>query len=592
MQASRTSRAEIEGFLPLRGSSRGVAWARAMVAFGPIALALALALQIGACSCSEATTERDRDAPETAVASEPGALDRAETGDPELPEEASGSRIGDPPDPAEAIASPEVLLITEPGQLNAYRDLSAVKELDLALSVADSHERPGQGDTAPKTEDACSGLDLEAIARRAPRLRKLRLSGCQAAVHAGLASFAATLEDLELVDLTLDGMTVARISQLSRLRALSFTRVRPGVDSFAPMTRALSLTHLTLRELERDSELGDMLGDLRSLSHVVLEGEWAGHRAMTSLAKAKRLESLTLIETSIGNFSLNQIRGLDRLHTVDWTGTMFNDNSPLHLRELPIERFRCACPRFGDGGLRHLKYLEQLTVLDLPQSQISSGGLIHLEKVPELREVEIGYREMSDESFAGLATLSKLERLTLQGCTLTDPEAQHLGELVHLRHLELGLKSFDDQAAPQLASLVELRYLDLGHTRISDDGLAALAPLTELQELKLHHTQITNRGLVHVSKLSRLRTLELDHTDLVDAGVVHLASLEGLEDLRLDSTLVTDGAIDHLMGMEKLQRLNLAHTVVTDRGAAKLRSLPSLRVVNLEDTRVSGKERP
>lgn len=481
------------------------------------------------------------------------------------------------------------LVVAHAALLDTLGDLSQVENLDLALSDVDATERADtQLSPALAGTDRCEGLDLLRLAERMPALRSLRISGCQLAVHAGLSAFAGSLRELELVDLTLDGVTGGRLAQLTRLESLTLTRVKPGPEPVEHLGRSLQLRTLVLRELDDDSTIGDLLGDFPSLRRVRLEGPWAGHRAMLSLNKAKHLETLELVDTNVGNFSLNQVRGLSNLRSVDWTGPTFNDNSPLHLRELPIARFRCACPGFGDVGLRHLKYLTQLETLELPRSEISSAGLQNLDALPRLAEIEILHRDVGGDGFAALAALPALARLRLGKTVLEDPATPHLGELTRLRELALNYENFGDAGAAELATLTNLRVLDLGRTSISDEGLRHLAGLSSLVELELHHTRITNRGLAHLAQLKSLRVLELDHTDLVDDGVAHLGPLVELEHLRLDNTLITDRALETLLGLPALETLNLADTVITRDGAAKLSALPSLEAVNLDGTRAQG----
>lgn len=477
------------------------------------------------------------------------------------------------------------LVITHPREL-AGLDLSTVEHLDLSLSVEDTATRASVGRADVRDNDACAGLDLVRLAESTPRLRSLRLAGCQPAVHAGLSAFGPRLEHLELADVVLDGVTIGRLRSLTSLRSLVLTRVRPGADPLDGLA-SLPLRSLTLRDLEEDSVLGDLLGDFPQLEHARLEGRWAGYRAMLSLSHASRLRRLELVETSVGNYALNQIKPLSNLRSVDWTGDTFNDNSPLYLRDLPVTRFRCACADFGDNGLKHLRYLGSLKVIELPQSSITGAGLIHLTELEHLRELHVTYRDVGDEGLAHLAELPVLEHLTLGHVELETPGLSRLGALTGLRELVLAFPNLDDRAVAGLSRLTHLQVLDLGGTSLSDEGLSALAGLTELRVLKLNHTRVTNRGLAHLASLEKLEVLELDHTDLVDDGVEHLSTLVNLRDLRLDHTLITDAAIGHLQPLAQLERLNLAGTVVTDAGAAKLAELPRLRAVNLDDTRVT-----
>lgn len=495
-----------------------------------------------------------------------------------------------PPPPVEGPSSPVPLPRTvsdDPTRLVIYHadeldqvDLSQARVLDLAMSPADQVGHLDEIDP----ETACARLDLVTLATKTPALRKLRISGCQGAVHAGLSAFGERLETLELADLVLDGVTIGNLASLRGLHTLVLTRVDAGADPMQPL-QALKLRHLALRDLQPDSEVALML-DLwpASLTRVELSGEWAGHKAMLTLARAASLQVLELRNTKVGNFSLNQIKLLMQLRDVTFEGSTFNDNSPLYFRDLPVERFSCTCRRLGDQGLRSLRHSKGITRLELRETDVSGAGLEVLAELAYLEELVLLDRDIGEDGLGHLAMLSKLELLELSG-PIEDPGMKGLGALVGLRTLRLSHPEIDDRIAPQLATLTRLQWLDLGGTQISDEGLEALGELGELRTLHLDHTRVTNRGLQHVGKLSGLEELSLQATDVVDEGVAHLRGLQRLQTLRLDRTLVTDTAIDTLVELRGLRRLNLAHTVVTAEGVARLRALPELEVLELAGIR-------
>jgi Leucine-rich repeat (LRR) protein len=432
------------------------------------------------------------------------------------------------------------------------------------------------------------------LAERAPKLTSLRVSGCRDALHAGLGTFGARLQVLELADVELDDVLLDRIRQLSGLRALVLSRVRIGSvtpEALATLGRNAAIEHLVLRELETDSLIADLLGDISTLKIVQLEGAWAGHRAMTSLSRAKRLEALGLVDTNVGNFSLNQVEGLSRLREVEWVGATFNDYSPLHLRDLPIERFRCACSRFGDAGVRHLAYLPRLADLELSQGRFQARALEKLSDLAALERLVLMDVPLDEPDLAGLARLPRLRVLVIGNASLVATAAPHLGELTTLRELHLDLDGFGDLAAPELSTLTALEVLDLGAAPLSDDAIAALAPLASLRVLLLHGSRVTNRGLQTIGGLAKLERLDLDHTDVVDAGIARISGLSSLRSLRLDHTLITDAALPSLAELESLQELDLSHTVVTDAGVATLAKLPALARLSLAGTRTSAATR-
>ena len=526
-------------------------------------LGLAALLGAGGCWCG---SDEDADATSAEQPGDDPAKPAAEDTQARPPRVSSESSDG----------APMRATVHDADELAAIPDLGQLESLDLALSLIDARTRPLSDDAPLVERDQCDAIDLRVIASRAPKLRHLRISGCAALVHAGLQSFRS-LRSLELADGVLDDVTIARIAQLERLESLTLVRMQSAEASVVPLVRGPAIRRLVLRELENDSLIGDMLGDLPSLREVRLEGAWAGHRAMLSLSKARKLQRLELVETSVGNFSLNQVHTLEQLREVHWVGTTFNDNSPLHLRDLPVESLYCDCPSLGDTGLRHLRYLTVLRELHLEQSATTAEGLEALSKLEALQRLFLGDVEIDAIGFAALAELPKLRELFLEGGVLLDPEAEGLPAVRDLHALSLHLEGVGDATTPAIGALVGLRRLELGRTDISDDGLEGLAPLTALEELELSHTRVTKAGLSHLAGMAQLRRLALDHTDVVDAGVAHLAPLHALEELRLDHTLVTDACIGTLTQLPKLEALDLSATVVSEAGLAELRKAPALK---------------
>lgn len=500
-------------------------------------------------------------------------------GEPPAPPPAKASTSPVVPLPRTVSDDPTRVVVHHADQLEQV-DLAQVRFLDLAMSPTDQVGYLDQIDP----ETACTRLDLVKLATKTPALRRLRISGCQGAVHAGLGAFGERLASLELADLVLDGVTIGNLVSLPGLHTLTLTRVDAGPDPLLPL-RGVPLRHLVLRDLQNDSALALML-DLwpRTLTQVELSGAWAGHKAMLTLAKAQALQILELRDTRVGNFSLNQIKPLVQLRDVTFEGSTFNDSSPLYFRDLPIERFSCTCRRLGDVGLRQLRHTKTIRHLELRETSVTGPGLEILGELLHLESLVLLDRDIGEVGLRHLAALSKLELLELSG-PIEDPSMKGLGGLVGLRTLRLAHPQIDDRIAPQLAKLTRLQWLDLGDTKITDDGLSGLSGLTELRTLHLHHTRITNRGLAQLAKLTALEELTLHSTDLVDAGVTHLAALQRLHTLRLDRTLITDAAIDTLVQLRALRRLNLAHTVVTGAGVARLRELPELEVLELEGIR-------
>ncbi len=524
-----------------------------------------------ACGDSPSATPAEIVAASTPQRPEP---DRAPESEPESA--ASGA------DDADDRLPGERLRVHDAAELDAFSSLAALRELDLALSETDRIGVP-----ATEGADPCQTLDLRRLAARLPGLRRLRISGCQAAVHAGLDSFNS-LADIELVDLVLDGVTMGRLLALPALKTLRLTRVTPGSESYS-MLRRLPIERLALRELDEDSQLAELFGILRGLQAIEIDGSWAGHKTMLQVAQADRLRELFLRDTEIRNFSLNHVKGLEHLTKVDLRGDMFNDKTPLYFRALPLRSFTCACANLGESGLRSLRHIKGLRELRILSSRIVAASDEDLGELQALESFTFHGSDLGADGFAALASIKGLRTFELQiePSELRDPALKGLGELRGLHSLILRSQELGDRITPQLKELHALEVLELGGTSISDECLEAVAGMPELQRLILHHTRVTRHGLKNLAKLHKLEVLELDHTDVVDAGVAHLSGLTSLRELRLDATLITDKALESLAPLKGLERLNIADTVITNAGLKHLRGLESLQSVNLARTRAS-----
>lgn len=479
--------------------------------------------------------------------------------------------------------APSRLVIATASQLDAFDDFSRVRSVELGPGPLAARV------STPAADDPRCGLpEPTELAARLPGVERVRLAGCTSLLASVLSAFADRVAELELVDMTLDRESAESLAAMPNLKSLVLVRmVAPELNTTA-LARRLPIKHLALRELARDTPLLELVSDCPQLTELELEGRWVRYSAMQSVTKASRLESLTLLDTTVGNYGLNLVKPLSKLRRLHWESTAFNDHSPLYLRDLPIEEVVCACPRLGDAGLRHFRLLSQLRALDLRQPNVSPAGWQHLARLEQLETLRVTHAEIGQPMFTALAELDKLHTVRLEQVELTTPDLADLGRLGALEVLELRVPEFGDKHARHLAGLTRLRELDLGSTSISDAGLGAVAELSALTTLRLHHTRVTNEGLAHVGKLANLRVLELDHTDVVDEGVQHLKALVQLRELRLDRTLITDAGIAHLAKMHELERLNLADTVVTDDALPTLARLPNLRALNLAGTRTQG----
>ena len=164
-----------------------------------------------------------------------------------------------------------------------------------------------------------------------------------------------------------------------------------------------------------------------------------------------------------------------------------------------------------------LKGLNQLTMLDIHETDINDAGLEHVKGLRQLRDLRLGYTKVTNEGLEHLARLNQLERLDLEGTEVTDAGLENLKWLHQLRILNLQSTKITDAGLEDLKGLSQLRILNLRGTQITDVGLEHLKGLHQLIFLSLHGTKVTDAGLETLKGLTNLLLLDLGETQVTDA---------------------------------------------------------------------------
>ena len=200
----------------------------------------------------------------------------------------------------------------------------------------------------------------------------------------------------------------------------------------------------------------------------------------------------------------------------------------------------------SDAGLRELKSLQNLQVLNVAHTAVTDAGLVHLEGMKALSFLDLGGTKVSDDGLAFLKPLANLTGLSLHGARITDAGLQQLSQMENLELLGLEHTKVTDAGLAAIPKLTRLQHLGLDGTVITDVGLSALADAATLEGLGVSHTQITDEGLRHLRGLSRLSRLDVSNTAVSDRGLIPLSELANLKSLWVDGTNVTDTGIADL----------------------------------------------
>jgi internalin A len=104
----------------------------------------------------------------------------------------------------------------------------------------------------------------------------------------------------------------------------------------------------------------------------------------------------------------------------------------------------------SDFGLSHLRGLNELTTLYLGRTPVTDAGLAHLGGLTNLRELKLDSTEVSDAGLAHLSRLSKLTNLDLRNTQVTDAGLAHIRGLTSLSRLELEGSQVTDAGIKEL----------------------------------------------------------------------------------------------------------------------------------------------
>jgi hypothetical protein len=263
------------------------------------------------------------------------------------------------------------------------------------------------------------------------------------------------------------------------------------------------------------------------------------------------------------------------------------------LQDLPRlqELSLLKCGWINDAALAHLLGRNQLRVLDLSHTGVTSAGLTVLKGLPQLRTLRLhGCKGIGDAALDHLKGLAHLQELSLIETAVTGTGLEALKDLPELRKLNLqSCAEIDDDALPRLKTLGKLTDLDLSGTRVTAAGLAALRDLDGLLKLRLSYTKVAGAGLAALQGLPRLQELEMQGCQGINnEALAHVKDLQQLQKLDLSKTRVTGAGLEALRGLSRLQKLDLQNCDGVDNaGLEHLKALKELQELNLKDTAVT-----
>jgi Leucine Rich repeat len=212
-----------------------------------------------------------------------------------------------------------------------------------------------------------------------------------------------------------------------------------------------------------------------------------------------------------------------------------------------------------DSLMPYLALFSRLERLDLGDTHHVTGlGLRHIRGLTKLEVLEFPLRSQSDADLSSLANLKKLRVLRFDtggnSNAIGDVGLRNLAGLTELEELDLTRQGrITDVGLTNLAGLTKLKFLSLGNLKVTDEGLVHLRGLTNLTRLYLYGTRVTNEGMAHVAQFQLLEYLDLNRTNVGDAGIMRLKGLQQLDSLVVGEHVTSNGRAEIMKALPRLR---------------------------------------
>jgi len=194
-----------------------------------------------------------------------------------------------------------------------------------------------------------------------------------------------------------------------------------GVDYFGHVTRVSYARGVNDRRLARHAEFDARLSELRAKIKGALG---CADPEIVTQEQRQKVRELTMGD---GKTFAAKLEELEQL--------LYRDHD-----------FRY----YPDEELAHLKWLTNLSELDLASTSVSDAGLARLKGLANLRCLDFSFTPVNDAGLAHLNGLTNLSELRLDGTQVTDAGLVHLIRMTKLAELNLWRTKVTDAGAKKL----------------------------------------------------------------------------------------------------------------------------------------------
>ena len=322
---------------------------------------------------------------------------------------------------------------------------------------------------------------------------------------------------------------------------------------------------LSLHENELSGEIPTELGNLASLTNLVLRGNGLIGEIPTELGSLANVRVLDLSGNHLTGGIPTELGGLAKLQELRLRDNELSGKIPAELGSL-----------------------SNLTTLALGENPLTGHIPTELGSLTNLEQLWLNGTGLTGTILAELGSLTSLTVLGLGGNQLTGPIPTELGGLANLESLGLWGNLLTGTIPSQLGSLANLQVLYLSGNQLTGGIPTELGSLSNLKELYLADNQLTGEIPPELGSLTNLTTLVLWGNDLTGDMPSWPDNLSNLEVLSLSKNRLTGEIPPALGSLTSLTILALGENPLTGHIPTELGTLTNLEQLWLNDNGLTG----
>ena len=261
---------------------------------------------------------------------------------------------------------------------------------------------------------------------------------------------------------------------------------------------------------------------------------------------------LTFDRGAMPNASLKELAALDNLTVLDMSNLDVSELALPDLKLFPkLETVILGGGKLiGDKGMKGVAGCKKLKSLDVYATSVTAAGLMELAACPSLDFLRVGRTGVPVAAVPGLKGLEVVGPFQVSAAQMKEWRG-----LKNLTHLHLPNCTLTEGAMAELAGMKQLVSLDLSGTNAVDGGLKALAALPALEVLHLNNTRVSNLGVKDLAGVRTLREVTLHETRVGEAGLAAVAEMPLIQQCTVSPQAITNGVLKTLAQAKRLHIL-------------------------------------